>query len=123
MNILIVDDSEYMRSQINDALTDAGYNVVGQAETGEQAIDMALDLKPDLITLDFILPDMIGTYVLKVLKGKEKIDSHIIIVSGVAKQSAIDHGMEAGAADYIVKPFTTQCIVDSIQKLTAVHVK
>lgn len=116
MRILIVDDSEYMRSQISDALLEAGYEVVGEAKNGETAIDLALSLDPDVITLDNILPDMIGIDVLRVLKEKINIRSKVIIVSGIGKESAINEGLSLGASDYIVKPFTPRTIVDSIDK-------
>ena len=66
--ILIVDDSTYIRSHIRGALTNAGYKVVGEAINGESAIDLALELEPDLITLDNILPDMTGIDILRFLK-------------------------------------------------------
>jgi two-component system chemotaxis response regulator CheY len=114
--VLIVDDSLYMRTMINSALTAAGYDVVGQAANGESAIDMALDLLPDLITLDNILPDMIGTDVLRVLKEDEKIPSKVIMISAVGQDSVIQEGLSLGAAAYIVKPFTTESLLEIIDK-------
>lgn len=116
-NVLIVDDSMYMCTMINEALSSAGYNVVGLANTGEAAIDMALDLKPDLITLDNILPDMIGTDILKVLKQDEKIASKVIMISAVGQGSVIQEGMSLGASDYIVKPFTSDSLIEAINKV------
>lgn len=114
--ILIVDDSLYMRTMISDALIAAGYEVVGQAANGETAIDMALELQPDLITLDNILPDMIGTDILRVLKEEEKISSIVVMVSAVGQESVIQEGMQLGASDYIVKPFTAENITEAIRK-------
>lgn len=115
--VLIVDDSLYMRTMINEALKNAGYEVIGQAGNGESAIDMALDLKPDLITLDNILPDMIGTDILKVLKQDEGIESKVIMISAVGQESVIQEGMSLGASDYIVKPFTTEGLVTVVNKV------
>lgn len=115
--VLIVDDSLYMRTMINEALKNAGYEIVGQAGNGEAAIDMALDLKPDLITLDNILPDMIGTDILKVLKQDEGIASKVIMISAVGQESVIQEGISLGASDYIVKPFTTESLVDAVNKV------
>jgi len=114
MKVLIVDDSQYMRLQIRDILTDAGLTVVAEAENGEQAIDLAIEYNPDVITLDNILPDMIGLDILKILKTKMSIDSKIIMVSGVGQESVILEGKALGASDYIVKPFTTENIIESI---------
>lgn len=114
--VLIVDDSLYMRTMINSALTSAGYEVIGQAANGESAIDMAMELLPDLITLDNILPDMIGTDILRVLKEDEKIPSKIIMISAVGQDSVIEEGMRLGAAAYIVKPFTTEGLIEIVSK-------
>jgi two-component system chemotaxis response regulator CheY len=69
--VLVVDDSLYMRTLIKDALAGAGYEIIGMAANGESAIDMAFELQPDIITLDNILPDMLGIDILKVLKEEE----------------------------------------------------
>ena len=114
--VLIVDDSLYMRTIIKDALTGAGFEIVGQAANGESAIDMAIDLEPDLVTLDNILPDMIGTDILKVLKD-EGLESKIIMISAVGQQSVVDEGMNNGADDYIVKPFTSEQLVEAVEKI------
>jgi len=113
--VLIVDDSLYMRTIIKDALVSKGYEVVGQAANGESAIDMALDLQPDIITLDNILPDMLGLDILKTLK-EEEIESKIIMISAVGQQSVVDEGLRLGLDDYIVKPFTAEQLIDILEK-------
>ena len=113
--VLIVDDSLYMRTLIKDALSTAGYEIVGMAANGEAAIDMAFDLQPDIITLDNILPDMLGIDILKTLK-EEGLGSKVVMISAVGQQSVIDEGMKLGANDYIVKPFTTEQLVEIIGK-------
>ncbi|MGL4599072.1 MAG: response regulator [Bacteroidia bacterium] len=118
--VLIVDDSLYMRTMINEALTGAGYEVVGQAANGESAIDMAMELTPDLITLDNILPDMIGTDILKVLKQDVKIAAKVIMISAVGQESVIQEGMTLGASDYIVKPFTSDSLLAAVNKVMGV---
>lgn len=116
--VLIVDDSLYMRTLINEALVGAGFNVVGQAGNGESAIDMAIELQPDLITLDNILPDMIGTDILRVLKQEENIKAKVIMISAVGQESVIQEGLSLGASDYIVKPFTSEGLVEIVKKVT-----
>ena len=76
--VLIVDDSLYMRTLIKDALSSSGYEIVGMAANGEAAIDMAFELQPDIITLDNILPDMLGIYILKTLK-EEGLASKLVM--------------------------------------------
>ena len=114
-SVLIIDDSLYMRTLISNALTEEGYEVVGMAADGETAIEMALELQPDVITLDNVLPDMIGLDILKILK-EEGVESTIIMVSAVGQQSVVDEGMSLGASDYIVKPFTPDGLVEKVNK-------
>lgn len=115
--VLIVDDSMYMRTLIKDALLEAGYDVLGEAANGESAIDQAMELNPDLITLDNILPDMIGIDILKVIKGEESLKSKVIMISAVGQESVVQEGLSIGAEDYIVKPFTTEQLIESISKI------
>ncbi|MDH5599290.1 MAG: response regulator [Cyclobacteriaceae bacterium] len=115
-SVLIVDDSLYMRTIIKDALVEAGYEIVGQAANGEEAIDMAFDLKPDIITLDNILPDMIGTDILRVYK-EEGLPSAVVMISAVGQESVINEGLNLGAKHYIVKPFTSEQLIDALKSI------
>jgi two-component system, chemotaxis family, chemotaxis protein CheY len=115
-NVLIVDDSLYMRTIIKDALEQAGYTIVGLASNGEQAIDMATELQPDIVTLDNILPDMIGTDILKVY-SRVGLASKVIMISAVGQESVIQEGMTLGARAYIVKPFTSDQLLQEVAKL------
>ncbi len=114
--IVVIDDSLYMRTIIKDALTSANFEVVGEAGTGEDAIDLILDLNPDLVTLDNILPDMLGLDIIKTLKD-EHCPTKILMVSAVGQQSVINTGLSLGADGYVVKPFTPEQLIDSIHKV------
>lgn len=114
-SVLIVDDSLYMRTLIKDALEGGGFNIVGQAANGEEAIDMAFELQPDFITLDNILPDMIGTDILKVYQ-EEGLKSKVVMISAVGQESVVNEGLRLGAKAYIVKPFTSDQLVGELAK-------
>jgi len=117
--VLIVDDSLYMRTLINSALTSTGrYEVIGQAGTGSQGIELALEHEPDLITMDNILPDMIGIDIVKELRA-EGIASKIIMVSAVGQDAVVEEGKNNGAQDYLVKPFTAEVLVERVDNLFA----
>jgi two-component system, chemotaxis family, chemotaxis protein CheY len=112
-SVLIVDDSLYMRTLIKDALESGGFLIVGQAANGEEAIDMAFELQPDFITLDNILPDMIGTDILRVYK-EEGLKSRVVMISAVGQESVISEGLSLGAKAYLVKPFTSEQLLNAI---------
>ncbi len=113
--VLVVDDSTYMRLHIKRLLSENGYDVIGVAKNGETAIDMALELEPEIITLDNILPDMTGIDVLKVIKQRGN-KSAVIMVSAVGQQSAILEGMNVGASEYIIKPFEDEVLLEVMSK-------
>lgn len=115
-NVLIVDDSLYMRTLIKDTLEQSGYQVIGLASNGEEAIDLAFELQPDIITLDNILPDMIGTDILKVYQ-EEGLPSKVIMISAVGQESVIHEGLSLGAKAYLVKPFTNDQLLQEVNKL------
>ncbi|MEY4605202.1 MAG: hypothetical protein RIT43_2494 [Bacteroidota bacterium] len=115
--VLIVDDSMYMRTMISSALGATGrYEVIAQAGTGSQGIELALEYEPDLITMDNILPDMIGIDIVKELRA-EGVSSKIIMISAVGQDDVVQEGMANGAQDYLVKPFTPDVLVERIDKL------
>lgn len=115
-NVLIVDDSLYMRTVIRKALEGAGYSVVGQATTGEEAISLARDLEPDIITLDNVLPDMIGTDILKIYT-EDGLSSKVLMISAVGQENVVQEGLSLGAKGYLVKPFTDDQLVDELRKM------
>ena len=114
--ILIVDDSFYMRTMLKNMLTDAGYEVVGEAPNGQTALQLAKETKPDLITLDLILPDNTGLDVLKGIK-KDQPAMKIIIVSAVGQEVIVNEAVESGALSYIVKPFSEEKVLETVSKV------
>ncbi|OGX88492.1 response regulator [Hymenobacter coccineus] len=111
--ILIVDDSFYMRTMLKNMLTDAGYEVVGEAANGQQALEMAAATKPDLITLDVILPDNTGLDVLRGLR-KEAPDAKVVMCSAVGQEVIVNEAIENGALAYIVKPFSEERVLEIV---------
>ena len=115
--VLIVDDSMYMRTLIKTALSATErYEIIGQAATGSQGIEMALEFEPDLITMDNILPDMIGIDIVKELRA-EGISAKIIMVSAVGQDDVVEEGIANGAQEYLVKPFTADQLVERVDNL------
>ena len=119
-NILIVDDSMYMRKKINDIVTTAGHNVVGEAANGFEGIEKAREVKPDLITMDIIMPNVNdidgGIQAVEVI-AKECPDVKVIMVSSMGQQEFIVKAIDAGAKDFIVKPFESSKVVETIARV------
>jgi two-component system chemotaxis response regulator CheY len=113
--ILIVDDAAFMRMMIRDILTKSGYEVVGEAQDGAQAIEKFKELHPDLITMDITMPEMDGITALKEIR---KLDSNarVIMCSAMGQQSMVIDAIQAGAKDFIVKPFQADRVIEAIKK-------
>jgi two-component system, chemotaxis family, chemotaxis protein CheY len=118
--VLVVDDSFYMRTMLKNMLSDAGYNIVGEAADGETAMRMARETNPDLVTLDLILPDNTG---LDVLKGihKDNPNMKVIIVSAVGQEAIVNEAIDSGAKAYIVKPFAEDKVLDIVSNVLSAH--
>ncbi|PIB34940.1 histidine kinase [Reichenbachiella sp. 5M10] len=115
--VLIVDDSAYMRALIKIALTEAGYEVVGEAENGEKALSLARSLNPDMMTLDNILPDMFGIEILQQLI-REKTNIRVIMISAVGQDRIVNKVKKMGAYGYIVKPFEPELLVKVVNEVS-----
>lgn len=112
---LIIDDSLYIRALIRDTLEEAGFEIVADVETGEAGIEEALEHSPDIITIDNILPDMLGLDIIKTLK-ENNTTSTLIMISAVGQQSVVSEGLKLGASDYITKPFTADQLIEAVNK-------
>ncbi|MGE7917870.1 response regulator [Viridibacillus sp. NPDC093762] len=113
--ILIVDDAAFMRMMIKDILTKNGFEVVGEAGDGAQAIEKYSELKPDLVTMDITMPEMDGIAALKSIKEKDS-SAIVIMCSAMGQQAMVIDAIQAGAKDFIVKPFQADRVIEAIQK-------
>ena len=113
--ILIVDDAAFMRMMIKDILTKNNFEVVGEAADGAQAIEKYFELKPDLVTMDITMPEMDGIAALKAIKEKDP-SAKVIMCSAMGQQAMVIDAIQAGAKDFIVKPFQADRVVEAIEK-------
>ena len=113
--ILVTDDAAFMRMQLKNIFTSLGHEVVGEAENGQVAIDLYQELKPDLVTMDITMPEMTGVEAVKEIK---KIDSDALIImcSAMGQQQMVLEAIQAGATDFIVKPFDQERIEEALDK-------
>lgn len=113
--ILVVDDAAFMRMMIKDILTKNGYEVVGEAENGQKAVQLYKELKPDLVTMDITMPEMDGIAAVREIK---KLDSgaKVIMCSAMGQQMMVMEAIQAGARDFIVKPFQQERVIQAIEK-------
>jgi len=113
--VLIVDDAAFMRMMIKDILNKNGFEVVGEAENGVQAIEQYKELQPDLVTMDITMPEMDGVAALKEIKQMDP-SSIVIMCSAMGQQAMVIDAIQAGAKDFIVKPFQADRVLEAINK-------
>ncbi|MGE4107004.1 MAG: response regulator [Bacteriovoracia bacterium] len=112
--VLIVDDVSFVRKTLADILTKAHFQVVGEAETGVQAVEMYMRLKPNVVTMDVVMPQMSGIEATRKIVKKDK-NARIIIVSAMGQEHMVMEAINAGARDYILKPFTENEIIRTVE--------
>lgn len=113
--ILLVDDAAFMRMMLKDILTKNGYEVVGEAENGNKAIEKSGELKPDLVTMDITMPEMDGLAALKAIKAADA-NAKVVMCSAMGQQAMVIESIQAGAKDFIVKPFQPDRVIEAIKK-------
>jgi two-component system chemotaxis response regulator CheY len=112
--ILVVDDAAFMRMMIRDILSKEGY-VIQEAVNGRDAVDKYAEIKPDLVTLDITMPEMNGLDALRAIKAHDK-DARVLMVSAMGQQKMIVEALEAGAMDFLVKPFQPTKVLETVKK-------
>ncbi|MFZ7131515.1 MAG: response regulator [Eubacteriales bacterium] len=115
--ILIVDDAIFMRMKLKDILEKNGYEVIAEAQNGIEAIEKFKTEKPDLVTMDITMPEMDGIAALKEIKSIDA-SAKVIMCSAMGQQSMVMDAIQAGAVDFIVKPFESDRVLDSLNKAT-----
>ena len=114
-NILICDDAAFMRMMIKDILTKNGYNVAGEAENGMKAVEKFKEVNPDLVLMDITMPEMDGIQALKEIK---KLDGGAkVMCSAMGQQAMVIESIQAGAKDFIVKPFQAERVIEAVKKV------
>lgn len=113
--ILIVDDAAFMRMMIKDILTKNGFDVVGEAQDGQEAVEKYQELEPDLVTMDITMPEKDGITALKEIKQINP-ESIVIMCSAMGQQAMVIDAIQAGAKDFIVKPFQADRVIEAINK-------
>jgi two-component system chemotaxis response regulator CheY len=116
--VLIVDDAAFMRMMLKDILNKNGLEVVGEAVNGADAIEKYRELQPDVVTMDITMPEMDGITSVKQIRALYP-QAKIIMCSAMGQQPMVLEAIQAGAKDFIVKPFQADRVIDSINKVIA----
>lgn len=114
--LLIVDDSRFIFEEMKHILKETNFEIVGYAKSGEEAIELYEKLKPDIMTLDIIMPGMDGFETANIILKKWP-DANIIIVSSLAYDETIERADSMGIKSFIFKPFDKDQILDILENI------
>lgn len=113
-NVLVVDDAAFMRMMIRDILTKEGYTI-HEAVNGRDAVEKYDELHPDLVTMDITMPEMSGLDALRAIRERDP-HARVLMVSAMGQQKMIVEALEAGAMDFLVKPFQPTKVLETVKK-------
>jgi two-component system chemotaxis response regulator CheY len=114
--VLITDDTAFMRMTLRNILEKNGYKVVGEAEDGQVAVEKYMELRPDLVTMDITMPRMDGITAIKKIMESDPT-AKIVVCSAMGQKALVIEALNAGASDFIVKPFQAERIINAVQKV------
>jgi two-component system, chemotaxis family, chemotaxis protein CheY len=114
--VLICDDAQFMRTMLGEILRQADFEVVGEAGTGAEAVERFRELRPNLVTMDIVMPDMGGIDAVRSIVG-EFPDARILMCSAMGQQALVIEAIQAGARDFVVKPFQPSRVLEAVQRV------
>ena len=114
--VLVVDDAIFMRKMISDILEGNDMEVVGEADTGALAVEKYKELKPDLVTMDIIMPEMNGIDAVRQIILHDS-QARIVMCSALGQQALVQDALTAGAKDFLIKPFNPSRVIEVISKI------
>ena len=114
--ILIVDDALFMRKMIGGVAAEAGWEVVGEAGDGRRAVELYGELRPDLVTMDLVMPIMGGLDALRMIRAIDP-DAKVVVVTAVDQKETLMDSIRGGAMEFIVKPNERERVLGLLRKL------
>ena len=116
IRVLIADDALFMRNMIKEVFTGQEFEVVGEAANGVEAVEKFKELSPDITTMDIVMPHKSGIESVRDIIKLNK-DAKIVMCSALGQESLVMEAIEAGAADFIVKPFKSEKVLEIVRKV------
>ncbi|MBL4888721.1 MAG: response regulator [Candidatus Lindowbacteria bacterium] len=115
--VLVVDDAKFMRSMVTDVLERFGFEICGEAADGGEAVEKWKELRPDVTTLDIVMPTVDGIEALRRIM-KEDANAKVIMLTAIDQRESLKEALKLGALDFIVKPFDEDAVVAAVKKAT-----
>ena len=114
--VMVCDDAAFMRMMIKDILVKNGYEIAAEAENGLKAVEQYTDAKPDLVLMDITMPEVDGIEAVRRIKALDP-NANVIMCSAMGQQAMVIEAIQAGAKDFIVKPFQADRVLEAVRKV------
>jgi two-component system chemotaxis response regulator CheY len=114
--VLIADDASFMRQMIRDIIEPEGFEVVGEASDGVEVVEKFKKLRPDVVMMDIVMPKRSGIDAVKAIKADDA-GARIVMCSALGQESLVTEAIQAGARDFIVKPFKPDAVLSTLAKV------
>ncbi|MFZ5634446.1 MAG: response regulator [Bacillota bacterium] len=114
MRVLIADDSLFVRSYLRSIIEEAGHQVAGEAGNGQEALNLYVENKPDIVTMDITMPDVNGLEAIKMIRAHDP-NARIVVVSAMGQENIVKEAFALGARGFIAKPFVPARVLQEIE--------
>lgn len=114
--VLLCDDALFMRTMLRGIVTQAGYEVVGEAENGKAALEKYIELRPDIVVMDMVMPEMSGVDAVRAILHFDP-RARVVMCSAMGQQALVTDALAAGARGFITKPFTPSRVLEALVDL------
>jgi two-component system chemotaxis response regulator CheY len=114
--VLIADDASFMRQMIRDIIEPEGFEVVGEASDGLEVVEKYKKLRPDVVMMDIVMPKRSGIDAVKAIKA-EDAGARVVMCSALGQDALVSEALQAGASDFIVKPFKPDAVLSTLAKV------
>ena len=114
--VMLVDDTKFMRMMLANILKPKGYEIVAEAGDGLEAVENYKKFKPDLVTMDIVMPNMEGIDAVRHIVAEDS-NARIIMVTAIGQESKVKEAIQAGAKGYLVKPFQAPQVLEEVEKV------
>ena len=114
--VMVCDDAAFMRMMIKDILVKNGYEIAAEAENGLKAVEQYPEARPDLVLMDITMPEIDGIEAVRRIKALDP-NANVIMCSAMGQQAMVIEAIQAGAKDFIVKPFQADRVLEAVRKV------
>jgi two-component system chemotaxis response regulator CheY len=114
--LIVTDDAAIIREKVKAVARDSGWEIVGEARNGKEAVERYAALRPTAMTIDLVMPEYDGIYALREIMALDP-NAKVIVISAIGQKGVLHEAFKLGAADFVVKPFDKQALTKTLEQV------